>query len=179
MPASLLFFGEGGFDGGEDGGVVGLGLGLKSGEDGAIATDEEFAEVPFYVAREGGLGAAELLVEGVFFGAFDGEFVKDGEADVVFGGAEFFDLFIGAGFLAAEVVAGKAEDGEAVFFEFLVQGLELFVLLGIAALGGDIDDEHDFAFVGLQAGVLAIDVFERDLIQGASGGGAEEGGEGE
>ena len=173
---------EGGFDGFEDFGGVGLGFGFEAGEDFAVFADEELAEIPFHVAREWGVGAAEGHVEGVFVFAFDDDFVEEGEGDTVFAGAELLDVLVGAGFLAAEVVAGEGEDGEAVLFEGFVELLKLGVLLGVATLGGDVDDEHDFAFIRLQGGVLAFDVLQGDVVEafGGEGGGRceSEGGEG-
>ncbi len=171
-----------GFNGFEDFGGVGFGFGFEAGEDFAVFADEELAEVPFHVAGEWGVGAAEGHVEGVLVFAFDDDFVEQRKGDAVFAGAEFLDVLVGAGFLAAEVVAGEGEDGEAVLFEGFVEGLELSVLLGVAALGGDVDDEHDFAFIRLQGGVLAFDVFQGDVVEafGGEGGGRceSEGGEG-
>ena len=45
------------------------------------------------------------------------------------------DLGIRARFLAAELVAGKAEDGEALRLVFLENGLQALVLRGVAAFG--------------------------------------------
>jgi hypothetical protein len=94
------------------------------------------------------------------------KFVEEWEADFVFGRAEGFDLFIGAGFLGTEVVAREADDAEALVFELFVQSLQLFVLLGQTAAGGDVDDEKNFALIGFQAGVFAVDVLERNIEDG-------------
>ena len=54
------------------------------------------------------------------------------------------DLVVGAGVLAAELVAGEAEDDELVGvfgLDVLVQGLEAFELRGEAAFGGGVDGE--------------------------------------
>lgn len=164
-----LLRGEGGLDGLGDFFAVGGGFGVPAFDELAVAADEEFAEVPFHVTGELRGRAGEGGVEGVLVRAFDVELVEEGEGDVVFAGAEFFDLVVGAGFLSAELVAGEAEDDEALVFEFPVGGFEGFVLRGVAAFGGDVDDEEDFAFVGGEAGVFAVDVFEGDL--GEVGGG--------
>ena len=112
------FFGEGVFEGLDEGGVVWGGAGFEAGEGVAVAADEELAEVPFDVAGEGAGFAGELLVEGVLFLAFDVEFVEEGEADLVLGGAELLDFAVGAGFLGAEVVGGEGDaqlrDGDQV-----------------------------------------------------------------
>lgn len=152
-----------------------MGFGFEAGEDFAVAADEEFAEVPFGVAGEFGFGAAEGFVEGGLLFAFDVDFVHEGEGDFVGQGAEGLDFRNGAGFLAAEVIAGEAEDGEALIAEALLEGFEAGVLRGVAALRCDIDDEDDFASVGFQRSVLAFGVFKRDVLQGGgkSGGGGE------
>ena len=54
------------------------------------------------------------------------------------------DLVVGTGVLAAELIAGEAEDDELVGvfgLDVLVEGLEAFELRGEAALGGGVDGE--------------------------------------
>ena len=63
-----------------------------------------------------------------------------------------------------------------------MQGLQPGVLRGVAALAGHVDDQQDLAGVGLQRSVLAVDVFERDVInrgigKGGHGNKGEQGGE--
>src|SRR5271154_6529175 len=57
---------DGGFDGGDDCGIVGLGLGGEAGNDGAAAADDEFFKVPGDVALgfRGGVDGDEVFVEG-------------------------------------------------------------------------------------------------------------------
>ena len=171
-----------GLDGFEDLGGVGFGFGFEAGEDFAVFADEELAEVPFHITWKWGLRAAEGDIEGVLVFAFDDDFVEQRKGDAVFAGAEFLDVIVGAGLLAAEVVAGEGEDGETVLFEGFVEGLEFGVLLGVTAFGGDVDDEHDLAFVRLQGGVFALDVLQGVVVKafGGEGGGRckSEGGEG-
>ena len=53
--------------------------------------------------------------------------------------------------MAAELVAGEAENGEVfgvLGFDGLVEVLEAFELRSEAAFGGGVDDEDDFAFEG-------------------------------
>jgi hypothetical protein len=67
--------------------------------------------------------------------------------------AELLDLVVGAGVLAAELVAGEAEDGEVVrvlLLDGLVQALEALELRREAALGGGVDDEDDLALEGVE-----------------------------
>ena len=162
---------EGLFDGGDDLGVVGWGVGGEAGEDGAVAGDEEFLKVPkqlgegvgwwkavlacvvgevFAPGAVGdvlGCGGDEGGVERVLGGAGDGDLGEEGEGYGVLGGAEFGDLLVGAGLLAGEVVGGEAENGEAAVFVLLVEGFEGGVLRGEAAFAGDVHDEEDVAGV--------------------------------
>lgn len=81
--------------------------------------------------------------------------------------AEGLDVVVGAGFLGAELVAGKAEDGEviAVFFlEGFVEFFEAFVLWGETAFGGGVDDEDDFSFVAFEGDRGAFFCWTRWLV---------------
>jgi hypothetical protein len=62
--------------------------------------------------------------------------------------AEGLDIIVGAGVLAAELVARETEDGEVfrvLRLEFLVELLEAFELGSEAALGCSVDDQDSFA----------------------------------
>lgn len=90
------------------------------------------------------------LVQRVRIVAVDVDLAKDGEGDLLVQGAEVLDLLVGAGLLAAELVAGEADDCEVVgvlLLDLLVDGLEVLVLVGEAALGGGVDDQDDLALV--------------------------------
>ena len=83
-------------------------------------------------------------------------FPQHGEADTVVKLAELLDLIVAAGVLAAELVAGEADDLEVVGvlrLEVLVQLLQPRELRREAALGGCVDDEDDLA-VQLREGEL-------------------------
>ena len=164
-----LFGVEGGFEGVGDFGGVGFHFGIEAGEDFAVTADEEFGEVPADIAGEGGVFAGEECEEGVALGAVDVDFFEHGEADAVGAGAEFHDFGGGAGFLGAELVAGEAADDEALALVLHIKGFEGFVLGGEAAVGGDVDDEDDFAGVGLEGGGLAVDGFDGDVVEGTGG----------
>lgn len=143
--------------------LEGLGLGGAGPAtlDLAVAADEELLKVPLDAleAHEARLLVLEPLVEGVGAVAVDLDLLHDGEADAVVELAEALDLLVGAGFLAAELVAGEAEDDKVIGVLLLEAGVELLeagVLRGKAALGGRVDDEDD----------LALEVLERNLLAG-------------
>ena len=159
---------QGGFDGGCDFRRIGGGGRFKAGYEGAVAANEEFGEVPLDFAAEFGVGgfAGEEVVERGLVVAFDGDFGHHWEADVVFLGAEGFDLFVGAWFLAHEVIGGDADDDQALVFVLFVEGFERRVLRGVAALAGDVD-EHDYlAVIFGERGGLAVNGFESEVVDG-------------
>ena len=103
----------------------------------------------------------------MLLGTFDVNFVEQREGHVVFAGAKFLDLFVRARFLRAEIVAGHADDSEAAVFVFLMNGFEGFVLGSVAAFGSDVDEKDRFAGEGAEVRWLAVDVFERDFVNGS------------
>lgn len=186
MGSVVWLSGEGGFDSGDEFGVVGWGVGGEAGEDGAISSHEEFLEVPeefgegvgageSVSGREfcdafppgpvddvGGLGFDERGVERVLVGAGDGGLGEEREGDWIVDGAKLGDFFVRAGLLRAEVVGGEAEDGEAARLVALIEGFERGVLWSEAALAGDIHDEQDLVGEGREAGGLAGEGGEGD-----------------
>ena len=69
--------------------------------------------------------------------------------------AELADLLLGAGLLAAELVAREAEHDEALVVQVLVERLEALVLGGEAAGARRVDDEDDLAGVVGEVALLA------------------------
>src|SRR5690606_35942950 len=63
------------------------------------------------------------------------------EADAVVHPAELADLLLRAGLLVPELVAGEAQDAQALVGEALVQCLQPLVLRGQAALARSVDHE--------------------------------------
>lgn len=156
-------------EGGADGGFqVFRGGGGGEARDGlAVAADEEFGEVPFDgVAGGAGCGGFEEGVEGVGFGAVHVDFGHEGEGDAEVEGAEGLDLFFRAGFLAAKLVAGEADDGKALGAVGFVQFLQACVLFGEAAFAGDVDDEPHFALQLRERERLAVGGRGREGIDG-------------
>src|SRR3979490_701184 len=78
--------------------------------------------------------------------AVDVQLLGHWEGDAVGGGAERRDLFRCAGLLAAELVAGHAEDGEAAVLEALGELLQAGVLWGQAAARRHVYYQAGFAF---------------------------------
>ena len=91
-------------------------------------------------------------------------FIEERKSHIVFGGAELFDLRVRAGFLPAKLVARKAENDEALIFVFLINGFEIFVLRRETAFGCDVDNQYHLALAGAERGVLAVNVFDGDVI---------------
>src|SRR5882672_1530602 len=64
----------------------------------------------------------------------------------------------------AELVAGKAQDREALGLVLVVEGLQTRVLRREAALAGHVDDEQRLAAVGAHALGLPFDGSDIDVI---------------
>ena len=80
-------------------------------------------------------------------GATHIDFPQHGKADTVVELAKLLDLIVAARVLAAELVAGEADDLEVVGvlrLQVLVELLQPGELRGEAAFGGGVDDEDDF-----------------------------------
>lgn len=118
----------------------------------AVPADEELLKVPLDAlqAQDTGLLLLHPLEDRGCGVAVDVDLAEDGEGDAVVDLAEALDLLVGAGLLAAELVAGEAEDDKVVgvlLLDFFVELLEAGVLRGEAALGSGVDDEDDLARV--------------------------------
>lgn len=123
-----------------------------------VLPDQELLKVPLdpLNAKQAGLLLGEPLEERGGGVAVDVDLLHDGEGHAVVDLAEVLDVVVASGLLAAELVAGEAEDLELRVLggDVLVQLLEALVLRGEAAFGGRVDDEDDAALV----------VGERDLL---------------
>ncbi len=132
---------------------LGLGGRRPAANDLALVVDQELLKVPLDAleAQQAGLLGLEPLEEGAGVVAVDVDLGHDGEGDAVVDLAELLDLFVAAGFLAAELVAGEAEHGKVagrLLRDGLPHLLEPGVLRGEAALGSRVDDQdHLFAVV--------------------------------
>ena len=92
--------------------VVGFDLRRVATDDFAVAADEELLEVPLDRAGVGRV-FREVLVERRLAVAVDLDLLEQVEINAVLGRAERGDLLGRAGFLAAELVTGNADDREA------------------------------------------------------------------
>ena len=139
--------------------LLGGGAGAEAVDDLAVGADEEFGEVPLdeLGVEDARGGLFELFEEGVGVVAVDLDALVHGEGDAVVFAAEGGDFVVGAGVLAAELVAGKAEDGEVLVVIFLPEVFQAVELRGEAAFAGGVDDEEQFAAVVLEGGLLAVD----------------------
>lgn len=90
-------------------------------------------------------------------------FIEQIEADAVISGAELHDFLITSRFLRPEVIAGKAQDAQPRSLVLLVQLFQSGVLGGIAAVGGDVNDQQDIATVLAERLFLPVDRLHRDI----------------
>ena len=97
--------------------------------------------------------AAEALLcfqigeKGRLTGAVHVDFVKLRELDVEIGGAELMNLLNRAGSLLAELVAGEIEYFKAIGMVFLVECLQLIILVREATTGGCVHNQQHLALV--------------------------------
>src|SRR5262249_34929316 len=68
--------------------------------------------------------------------------------------------------LRTELVAGKAQDGEAVVVEIFVERLQRSILRGESALAGGVDDQQHLAAIGFEAFLAAIEARGGEAIDG-------------
>lgn len=98
---------------------------------------------------------------------------EHGEGNAVVAQAEGLDGVVVAGVLLHELVAGEAEDDEAVPVlrpDLLVQLLQRFELRGEAALGGRVDYQDDFVLEGGEGVGLAFFVERFEVVETGGGG---------
>lgn len=93
---------------------LGLGGTRPPLDDLAIGSDQEFLEIPFHPlqAHNPRFLLLEPMPQRIFRVTVDVQFAEDGEGDVVVARTEGLNVVVRPRFLAPELVAGKAQDGE-------------------------------------------------------------------
>ena len=88
----------------------------------AVSSDQEFREIPgdVLVALFVWISRLEEFIESAGAVAIDLDFFEHRKGSIEFGPDELDDLLMGAGFLAAELVAGEGENSKARFFIVVV-----------------------------------------------------------
>ena len=98
-------------------------------------------------------------------GSVDGDLGGEREGHPVVDLAELLDLAVVTGLLMHELVAGKAEDDQALVAVLLVERLQPVVLRGEPAPAGRVDDQDGFAREVAQLHLLAVIVGEREVVE--------------
>ena len=83
-------------------------------------------------------------------------FFEEFEVSAVGGGAEALDFVEAAWLLSTEVVAGEAQNGQALGAVGLVQSLQTRVLLGKATAASHVHDQQHLAGVVAQGFAIAV-----------------------
>ena len=131
----------------------------------ARTIDQEFGEIPFdRRAQQPGFLALQILIQRMRIAAVDVDLGEHRKGDGIVAGAELLDLRGVAGFLAAELVAGKSEHRKAARAEGLLQRLEALVLRGESAGARGVDDQQHLTLEPLQRNVLAGQRLCREIV---------------
>jgi len=135
--------------------LVGGGI---AADDFAVATDQEFGEIPFdrLGADDPRRFGFQPLIERRGLVAVDVDLGEQGKAHAEIDLAKAFDLVGAARFLMAELVAGKGEDFKALVAILAPQCLKPLVLPGKATFRRGVDHQQDFAQLVRERDVLAI-----------------------
>src|SRR6185436_4651340 len=141
-------------------GVLGLDVVLVVLDGPAVLADEVLAEVParrlLGLRDQGGIDRRDIL-------ALDDDLLEDREGRLVAARA-LLDFSDAAGFLAAVVVAGEAQDREALVLQLLVHFLQTGVLRSRPSLRGEVDDERHLAGEVLEIDILAVESLRLQLV---------------
>src|SRR6185436_17420283 len=149
---AILFFHRR-VDIGAKAGILGLHVVLVVLDGPAVLADEVLAEVParsfLGLGDQGGIDRRDVL-------ALDDDLLHDRKGRLVAARA-LLDFSDAAGFLAAVVVAGEAQDREALVLQLLVHFLQTGVLRSRPSLRGEVDDERHLAGEVLEIDILAVE----------------------
>lgn len=145
--------------------TLGLGNAPPSAHDLALAVDQRLFEIPQHPlhAEETRLLRLDPLEQRLGVAPVHVDLAQHRERDAVVQLAETLNIVIAPGVLVPKLVARKAQDGEGaglLGLDGFVQFLEAGKLRGEAALGGSVDDEHDFAAKRLER--VGVSLFCRD-----------------
>ena len=129
-----------------------FGKAAPSGDDSAIAADQELLKIPLdpLHAHDAWCLALHPVPHGLGLVAVDVSLAEDGEGNAVVELAERLDLGVCVWILGIELVAREAEDDELVRVggcHFLVERFQPRKLRSEAAFRGSVDDENHFACV--------------------------------
>ena len=132
---------------------------------GAVAPDQKLGEVPLdRAATQASLAGLQMGEQWMLAGSVHFDLGKDRKGRAVGRLAEAADLYVVAGFLMAELVAGKGEDGKAAPGEAVLQGLQARVLRREAAAGGRVDDQQNLPAPGAQGLDVAAAAPRGDVV---------------
>jgi hypothetical protein len=151
--------------------VFGFGEGGVAFNDSPLAIDKEFGEVPLdrFAAQQSGSGFGQILVQGMGVRAVDINFLEEGKGDTKAGFTEGLDITGGAGFLLAELVAGKTQDHQTLIGVLGVEFLQALVLGGKTALAGSIHDQQNVVLEGAEGDGLPFQAGGREVIDRLGG----------
>jgi len=109
----------------------------------------------------------EEFVERVRLRAVDVDLAEHRKADAVVHLAELADFVRAAGLLRTELVAGKAENGEALGMKLLVELLQPLILRREPAFARGVDDEKNLAAIIGQVHVFARKRLGGEIVDAA------------
>jgi hypothetical protein len=125
----------------------------------AIAADEELGEVPHHLWRAifFWLLRCQEPVQVACGVAVDFNFGEQRERHAIVSCGEFQNLFVGAGFLRAELVAGETENGETRLSGGVMKRTQTCVLRGKPSTAGDVYHQTHCVCEALERDLLAGD----------------------
>mmetsp|Transcript_3884 Transcript_3884/g.6410 ORF Transcript_3884/g.6410 Transcript_3884/m.6410 type:complete len:230 (+) Transcript_3884:353-1042(+) len=135
----------------------------------AVATDEEFGEVPLDVGAERlALLRLEPPEERVLVEAVHVHLAEDGEAGIVAVG-KGTNLLGRAGLLTAKLVARESKDHKPSVAESLVESLQLAVVcVRQASLAGHVHHQRHLAIVIVERGHATVQALDRKVSERAA-----------
>lgn len=132
----------------------------------SVLVDNELCEIPLDgIEQRAALLLLQILIQGMRALAIHVNLLEQIEIDLSIA-SEALNLLGIAWLLVAELVARKRENAETFGFCILIVELvQLRIVLGgVAALGGDVDDDEHVTAVFLEADGLALDVIDGELV---------------